>query len=111
MIVTLPAAFESLVRQKIAIGLYQDADEVVVESLGLMRQQERWKLAVTAKIDEGVQDMVEGRFLTSDEPSWSHSRLAGVPKHESHPLHPCGSKRTARQLSLYRVTPCRHPTQ
>lgn len=67
MIVTLPAVFESFVRQKIATGLYQDADEVVVESLGLMRQQERWKMAVTAKIDEGLQDMAEGRFLTSAE--------------------------------------------
>jgi antitoxin ParD1/3/4 len=67
MTVTLPAVFESFVRQKIATGLYQDADEVVEESLGLMRQQESWKMAVTAKIDEGLQDMAEGRFLTSEE--------------------------------------------
>jgi len=32
-----------------------------------MRQQESWKMAVTAKIDEGLQDMAEGRFLTSEE--------------------------------------------
>ena len=69
MTVTLPAVFESFVRQKIATGLYQDADEVVVESLGLMRQQERWKMATAAQIDEGLQDMAEGRFLTSEESS------------------------------------------
>ncbi|MFO1438149.1 MAG: type II toxin-antitoxin system ParD family antitoxin [Verrucomicrobiaceae bacterium] len=67
MTVTLPAMFESFVRQKIATGLYQDASEVVEESLDLMRQQDRWKAAASAKIDEGLQDMAEGRFLTGDE--------------------------------------------
>ncbi len=67
MTVTLPAMFESFVRQKIATGLYQDASEVVEESLDLMRQQDRWKAAACAKIDEGLQDMAEGRFLTGDE--------------------------------------------
>ena len=32
-----------------------------------MRQQERWKMVVTAQIDKGLQDMAEGRFLTSEE--------------------------------------------
>lgn len=36
----------------------------VDESLDLMRQQDRWKAAASAKIDEGLQDMAEGRFLT-----------------------------------------------
>ena len=67
MKVTLPAVFESFVRQKIATGLYQNADEVLEESLGLMRQQERWKMAVSAKIDEGLQDIAKGRFLTIAE--------------------------------------------
>ena len=67
MTVTLPAMFESFVRQKIATGLYHDASEVVEESLDLMRQQDRWKAAASAKIDEGLQDMAEGRFLTDDE--------------------------------------------
>lgn len=64
MTVTLPASLESFVSQKIASGLYDNADEVVVESLGLMRQQERWKAMVSAKIDEGLRDLEEGRVLT-----------------------------------------------
>jgi putative addiction module CopG family antidote len=64
MTVTLPAALESFVSEKIATGLYRDADEVVVESLGLMRQEERWKAAASAKIDEGLRDLAAGRVLT-----------------------------------------------
>ncbi|MBB5033333.1 type II toxin-antitoxin system ParD family antitoxin [Prosthecobacter vanneervenii] len=67
MTVTLPAAMESFVRQKIASGLYESADEVVVDSLGLMQQQEQWKAAASARIDEGLSDLDSGRSLTSEE--------------------------------------------
>lgn len=67
MTVTLPASLESFVRQKIASGLYQDADEVVTESLGLMQKQDLWKSAASAKIDEGLRDLEEGRMLTDEE--------------------------------------------
>ena len=73
MTVTLPAALESFVSQKIASGLYRDADEVVAESLGLLRQEERWKTAASAKIDEGLRDLSEGRVLTEEE---SQSQMA-----------------------------------
>ena len=67
MTVTLPAALETFVRQKIASGLYESADEVVVESLGLMQQQDQWRTAASAKIDEGLSDLDNGRSLTSEE--------------------------------------------
>ncbi|OYW70319.1 MAG: hypothetical protein B7Z37_31085 [Verrucomicrobia bacterium 12-59-8] len=67
MTVTLPAALETFVSQKIASGLYRDADEVVAESLGLLRQEERWKAAASAKIDEGLRDLAEGRVLTEEQ--------------------------------------------
>lgn len=67
MTVTLPASLESFVSQKIATGLYDNADEVVVESLGLMRQEERWKAVASAKIDEGLRDLEEGRVLTDEQ--------------------------------------------
>lgn len=73
MTVTLPAALETFVSQKIASGLYRDADEVVAESLGLLRQEERWKAAASAKIDEGLRDLSEGRVLTEEE---SRSQMA-----------------------------------
>ncbi|WP_395715360.1 type II toxin-antitoxin system ParD family antitoxin [Prosthecobacter sp.] len=67
MTVTLPASLESFVSQKIASGLYDNADEVVVESLGLMRQQERWKATASVKINEGLRDLNEGRVLTDEQ--------------------------------------------
>jgi len=67
MTVNLPAALESFVRQKIASGLYETAAEVVVESLGLMQQQDQWRAAASARIDEGLSDLDNGRSLTSEE--------------------------------------------
>lgn len=73
MTVTLPAALETFVRQKIASGLYDSADEVVRESLGLMQQQDQWRAAASAKIDAGLSDLDNGRSLTSEE---SHAEMA-----------------------------------
>lgn len=70
--VTLPSALEAFVSQKIATGLYRDADEVVAESLGLLRQEERWK-AAAAKIDAGLRDLEEGLVFTEEE---SRSQMA-----------------------------------
>lgn len=67
MTVTLPASLESFVRQKIASGMYQDADAVVMESLGLLQKQDLWKAAASAKIDEGLRDLEEGRSLTDEQ--------------------------------------------
>ena len=67
MTVTLPAALESFVIQKIATGLYRDADEVVAESLGLLRQEEHWKAAASAKIDAGLSDLAQGRVYTEEQ--------------------------------------------
>ena len=67
MTVTLPDALESFVIEKIASGLYRDADEVVAESLGLLRQEDRWKAAASAKIDAGLSDLAQGRVLTEEQ--------------------------------------------
>lgn len=67
MTVTLPHALESFVSQKIASGLYRDAEEVVAESLGLLRQEEHWKAAASAKIDAGLSDLEQGRVLTEEQ--------------------------------------------
>lgn len=53
--------------KKIASGLYESADEVVVESLGLMQKQDQWKMSASAKIDEGLNDLDNGRSLTAEE--------------------------------------------
>lgn len=67
MTVTLPAMFESFVRQKIDSGAYQTADEVVADSLSLLRQEERWKTSASTKIEEGLDDLKAGRALTAAE--------------------------------------------
>jgi putative addiction module CopG family antidote len=67
MTITLPAALETYVIEKVASGLYQSADEVVVESLGLLIDEERWRRGASAKIDEGMRDLNEGFTLTDAE--------------------------------------------
>ncbi|HEY1050033.1 MAG TPA: hypothetical protein VGE39_09775 [Prosthecobacter sp.] len=77
MTVTLPTALETFVRQKIDSGLYHDADEVVVESLSLMQQQDVWKAAASAKIDEGLRHLDEGNSLTDEQ---SRAEMAAFKK-------------------------------
>jgi putative addiction module CopG family antidote len=67
MTVTLPAAFESFISQKVASGCYGSAEEVVAESLDLLKHQERWQQAASAKIEEGLRDLNAGRTLTDAE--------------------------------------------
>jgi putative addiction module CopG family antidote len=67
MTVTLPAVFESFVSQKVASGCYGSAEEVVADSLDLLKHQERWKRAASAKIEEGLRDLEAGRTLTEAE--------------------------------------------
>jgi putative addiction module CopG family antidote len=67
MMVTLPAAFESFISQKVASGIYGSAEEVVAESLDLLKHQERWQRMASAKIDEGLRDLEAGRVLTEAE--------------------------------------------
>ncbi len=67
MTVTLPAAFESFVSQKVAPGCYGSAEEAVADSLDLLKHQERWQRAASAKIEEGLRDLDAGRSLTEAE--------------------------------------------
>jgi putative addiction module CopG family antidote len=67
MTVTLPAAFESFVSQKVASGCYASAEEVVADSLDLLKHQEHWQRTASAKIEEGLRDLDAGRTLTEAE--------------------------------------------
>lgn len=66
MTLTLPAASESFVSQKVASECYGNA-EVAADSLELLRHQERWQRAASAKIEEGLRDLDAGRSLTEAE--------------------------------------------
>lgn len=67
MTVTLPAAFESFISQKVASGCYGSTEEVVAESPDLLKHQERWQRTAFAKIEEGLRDLDAGRTLTEEE--------------------------------------------
>ena len=55
MNVSLPEAMEKFVRQKVAIGDYETASEVVREGLRLLKQRDEvWKADVRDKVKQGM---------------------------------------------------------
>lgn len=64
MNVNLTPLLESLVKRKVASGLYNSASEVVREALRLMEAQDRWR---AVKFEQLRQDIREG--LASGAPT------------------------------------------
>jgi antitoxin ParD1/3/4 len=55
MNVSLPDAMEEFVRQKVAVGDYETASDVVREGLRLLKQRDEvWKAAVQSKIKQSI---------------------------------------------------------
>jgi antitoxin ParD1/3/4 len=68
MNVSLPGKMEKFVRQKVKVGDYESASEVVREGLRLLQQREElWKAEVRAKIDEGMESIRAGRTFTLEQ--------------------------------------------
>ena len=68
MILTLQASLVDYVRGKVASGVYQNESEVVEDSLFLLQQHDsEWKTEASAKIDQGLRDLDEGRVLSSEQ--------------------------------------------
>jgi antitoxin ParD1/3/4 len=66
MNVSLPEQMEEFVRQKVAIGDYETASEVVREGLRLLKQRdELWKAEVQSKIKEGMDSIRAGRTISA----------------------------------------------
>jgi antitoxin ParD1/3/4 len=71
MNVNLTPQLESLVKQKVASGLYNSASEVVREALRLMEQQDRMR---AIKLEQLRQDIHEG--ISSGEPTpWDSEEI------------------------------------
>lgn len=71
MNVNLTPQLESLVKQKVASGLYNSASEVVREALRLMEEQDRWR---AVKLEQLRQDIREG--LASGTPTpWNPEEI------------------------------------
>jgi antitoxin ParD1/3/4 len=57
---------EKYVRQKVAIGEYETASEVVREALRLLRQRDEvWKADVRNKITQGMNSIRAGKAISS----------------------------------------------
>jgi len=65
MNVTLPPALENFVRQKVEAGVYENASDLVSDSVRQMQiRDEEWSNEVARKIDAGLEDVSAGRMLT-----------------------------------------------
>ena len=68
MNVSLPEAMEKFVRQKVAIGDYETASEVVREGLRLLKQRDEvWKADVRDKVKQGMDSIRAGRTIPAEQ--------------------------------------------
>jgi putative addiction module antidote protein, CC2985 family len=94
MNVSLPEAMEEFVRQKVAIGDYETASEVVREGLRLLKQRDEvWKADVRDKSSKvWIQSAPVVPFQRSrSKPRWLHSKKSGrriVTLNEGYELSP-----------------------
>ncbi|HKS27206.1 MAG TPA: type II toxin-antitoxin system ParD family antitoxin [Pyrinomonadaceae bacterium] len=64
MTITLPDELEELINAKVRSGAYKSADEVVMESLRLLKAKEEGMEALRQEIMRGIEDIQQGRFTT-----------------------------------------------
>jgi antitoxin ParD1/3/4 len=85
MNVSLTEPMEQFVRQKVAVGEYETASEVVREALRLLRHRDEvWRSEVRSKIKTGMDSIRAGRTLSAAQVQtemvtfkkrWSKSRV------------------------------------
>jgi len=67
MNVSLTEPMEKFVRQKVAVGEYETASEVVREALRLLRQRyEFWRADVRSKISQGMDSLRAGKGIPAE---------------------------------------------
>jgi antitoxin ParD1/3/4 len=64
MTITLTAELEEFINAKVRSGAYKSADEVVVESLRLLKAKEDGTEALRREVMRGVEDIEQKRFTT-----------------------------------------------
>ena len=68
MNVSLTEPMEKFVRQKVAVGEYETASEVVREALRLLRQRDEvWRADVRSKITQGMDSIRAGRTIPAEQ--------------------------------------------
>lgn len=64
MTITLTDELEELINEKVRSGEYKSADEVVAESLRLLKAKEEGMEALRREVMRGVEDIEQNRFTT-----------------------------------------------
>jgi len=64
MTITLTDELEELINEKVRSGEYKSADEVVMESLRLLKAKEEGMEALRREIMRGVENLEQNRFTT-----------------------------------------------
>jgi len=68
MNVSLTEPMEKFVRQKVAVGEYETASEVVREALRLLRQRDEvWRADVRSKIVQGMDSISSGKTIPAEK--------------------------------------------
>ena len=68
MNVSLTDPMEQFVRQKVAVGEYETASEVVREALRLLRHRDEvWRNEVRGKIEAGMDSIRAGHTLSAEQ--------------------------------------------
>ena len=62
MTITLTDELEELINEKVKSGAYKSADDVIMESLRLLKAKEEGMEALRREIMRGVEDIQQGRF-------------------------------------------------
>jgi len=62
MTITVTDELQELINEKVKSGAYKSADEVVTESLRLLKAKEEGVEALRREIMHGVEDIEQGRF-------------------------------------------------
>jgi antitoxin ParD1/3/4 len=66
--VSLTNPMEKFVRQKVAVGEYETASEVVREALRLLRHRDEvWKHEVRGKTKDGMDSIRAGRIVSAEQ--------------------------------------------
>jgi len=64
MTITLTDELEELINAKVRSGAYKSADEVVMESLRLLKAKDEGMEALRREVMRGVEDIKQNRFTT-----------------------------------------------
>jgi antitoxin ParD1/3/4 len=66
--VSVTPSLEGFLREKLALGEYDSASEVVCEALRLLqRREELWSVGARAKIEKGMASLRAGRTIPATE--------------------------------------------